>query len=77
MIVRSARFHELVYEPRLLACQQNAPAPSNVNGGVLVDVTGLQAPPQPSMIAGYWTVYVTSLNTEPHCCPQLDGNPKV
>ena len=38
-------FHELMKLPRLAACQQKVPAPSNVNGIVMVDVTGLQAPP--------------------------------
>ena len=38
-------FHELIKPPRLLACQQNVPAPSKVNGIVMMDVTGLQAPP--------------------------------
>ena len=37
-------FQELRYVPRLLDCQQNVPAPSKVNGAVMVDVTGLQAP---------------------------------
>ena len=38
-------FQELIKLPRLLACQQNVPAPSNVKGTVMVEVTGLQAPP--------------------------------
>jgi hypothetical protein len=38
-------FHELINPPRLLACQQKVPAPSKVKGIVIVDVTGLQAPP--------------------------------
>ena len=38
-------FQELTKPPRLLACQQKVPAPSNVNGIVMVEVTGLQAPP--------------------------------
>jgi hypothetical protein len=37
-------FHELMNVPRLLDCQQNVPAPSKVNGAVMVEVTGLQAP---------------------------------
>src|SRR4051812_37370434 len=38
-------FHELIKPPRLLACQQNVPAPSKVNGIVTVDVTGLHVLP--------------------------------
>ena len=37
-------FHELTKEARLLACQQKVPAPSKVNGVVMVEVTGLQVP---------------------------------
>lgn len=37
-------FHELTKEARLLACQQKVPAPSKVNGVVMVDV-GVQARP--------------------------------
>jgi len=43
-MVRLFRFQLLVLLPRLAACQQNVPAPSNVNGiVVMVDVTGLHA----------------------------------
>ncbi len=45
LIVTLTVFQELMYVPRLLDCQQNAPAPSKVKGAVMVDVTGLQAPP--------------------------------
>src|SRR5262245_18107045 len=38
-------FRELMKLPRLLACQQKTPAPSKVNGIVIVEVTGVQAPP--------------------------------
>jgi hypothetical protein len=38
-------FQELMKPPRLAACQQNWPAPSKVNGIVMVEVTGVQAPP--------------------------------
>jgi len=37
-------FHELIYVARVLACQQRMPAPSKVNGAVIVDVTGLHVP---------------------------------
>ena len=37
-------FQEFRYVARVLACQQKVPAPSKVNGAVMVEVTGLQAP---------------------------------
>ena len=53
MIVRLVRFHELTYDPRLLDCQQKLPAPSKVNGAVIVEVTGLHAPaPEVGVIVG-------------------------
>ena len=38
-------FQELIYAPKLLDCQQSVPAPSKVNGAVMVDVIGLQVEP--------------------------------
>ena len=38
-------FQEFIYVPNALDCQQNVPEPSKVNGAIIVDVTGLQAPP--------------------------------
>src|SRR5512140_1733168 len=40
-------FQELMYEPRLLDCQQKVPAPSLVKGAVIVPVIGLQVEPPP------------------------------
>ena len=40
-------FHELIYVPRLLDCQQNVPEPSKVKGAVIVDVIGLHVPTLP------------------------------
>ena len=42
LIVRLLTFHELIYVPRLVDCQQKVPTPSCVNGAVMVAVTGLQ-----------------------------------
>jgi hypothetical protein len=42
-------FHELMYVPRELDCQQRVPAPSKVNGAVIVEDTGLQAEPLPEV----------------------------
>lgn len=36
-------------EPRLLACQQNVPDPSLVNGAEMVAFTGLQVEPPPGV----------------------------
>ena len=44
-------FQELMKPPRLLACQQKVPAPSKVNGTVMVEVTGLHAPPVGGVVA--------------------------
>src|SRR5690242_5830900 len=41
LTVRLARFQELIWPPRLLDRQQKVPAPSKVNGAVIVAVTGL------------------------------------
>lgn len=40
-----AVFHELIYAPRLVDCQQNVPVPSNVNGAVMLEDTGLHGTP--------------------------------
>ena len=42
---RFARFHELIYVPRLLDCQQKVPTPSWVKGAVILAVTGLHTKP--------------------------------
>src|SRR6185295_11864305 len=44
-MVRRAMFQEFTKAPRLLVCQQNVPAPSKVNGAVIVAVTGLHVEP--------------------------------
>ena len=44
LIVTLVVFHELMDVPRLVDCQQNTPAPSKMNGAVMVDVTGLHTP---------------------------------
>ena len=44
-MVRLVRFHELMDVPRLPDCQQKLPAPSCVNGAVIVALTGLQVEP--------------------------------
>src|SRR5882757_9664512 len=44
LMVTLVVFHELIYVPRLVDCQQKLPAPSKVKGAVMVDVTGEQAP---------------------------------
>ena len=43
--VRLVKFQELMYEPRLLDCQQKVPTPSWVKGAVIVAVTGLHVEP--------------------------------
>ena len=45
-------FQELIYVPSALACQQKTPAPSNVNGTVMVEVTGVHAPPAVGVMVG-------------------------
>src|SRR5689334_10226076 len=37
-------FHELMYVPRLLDCQQKVPEPSKLKGAVMVALTGLHVP---------------------------------
>src|SRR5436190_1739035 len=44
-------FQLLTYEPRLVDRQQSVPAPSNVNGALIVAATGLHAPPAPPAVA--------------------------
>jgi hypothetical protein len=40
LIVRLARFQELIYAPRLFDRQHRVPAPSKVKGAVMVALTG-------------------------------------
>src|SRR6185295_19278738 len=49
LLVRLARFQELMLLPRLLDRLQKVPAPSKVKGAVIVAVTGLQVVPAPGV----------------------------
>ena len=42
LMVTLVAFHELMYVPRLLDCQQNVPAPSKTKGEAITAVTGEQ-----------------------------------
>ena len=50
-MVRLVKFHELIYPPRLLDCQQKLPAPSLVKGAAIVALTGLHVEPVPDVVA--------------------------